>query len=33
MASMTSEVKFDPRFEIGGPDYPHVPILEAVGAV
>ena len=33
VASMTSEVKFDPRFEISCRDYPHVPILVAVGAI
>ena len=30
---MTSEVKTDARFELGGPNYPLAPISEAVGAV
>ena len=30
---MTSEVKTESRFGLSSPDYPHVPILEAVGAI
>ena len=32
-ASMTSEVKTNPRFDISGPDYPQISILEAAGAI
>ena len=30
---MTSEVKSDVKFELRTPDYPQIPILEAVDAV
>ena len=32
-ASMTSEVKTEAIFGLGGPNYPQVPILEVVGAI
>ena len=32
-ASMTLEAKTEARFELSGPDYPQVSILEAIGAI